>query len=171
MSNIIEPLGIICEFSIGLAGFTGVMAIFANSREPLSGSFRFRIASLMFMAFTPGFLSLLVISLLHFDYGEMPSIRIGSIVFVVAILGLTIFTFRARRQILSGPGQQLGELVFWFTMVMVWIIMLFEAVNALMSLEYSSGLFMAGLVGMLSLGALIFFRIVTQIMSGNAYDT
>jgi hypothetical protein len=171
MSNIIESLGIICEFSIGLAGFTGIMAIFANSREPISASFQFRIACLMFMAFTPGFLSLLVISFLHFDFGEMPSIRIGSIGFVVANLGFTTFTFRGRRQILSGPGQQLSELVFWFTIVTVWIITLFQAVNSLVSLEYSSGLFMAGLVGMLSLGALIFFRIVTQIMSGNAYDT
>ena len=41
MSSIVDALSIVAEFSIGLAGFSGIVAVFANSRDRVSATLRF----------------------------------------------------------------------------------------------------------------------------------
>jgi hypothetical protein len=57
-----SSLAIIVEFAIGLAGFSGVIAVFGG-RDGWSGTDRFRTGNLIVLAMIPGFMALLTICL------------------------------------------------------------------------------------------------------------
>ena len=99
MIQVIEPLGIVTEFSIGLAGFTGIIAIFANTQQGINSAIQFRITNLLVSAFAPGFCALAVISLIHLGLSDAMSVRLGSAILAVCITVWLIAALRARQRL------------------------------------------------------------------------
>jgi hypothetical protein len=99
MIQLIEPLGIVTEFSIGLAGFTGIIAIFGKTQHGISSAKQFRITNLMVSAFASGFCALAVISLIHLGLSDATSVRLGSAIFAVVLTVAFIATLRARQRL------------------------------------------------------------------------
>jgi len=89
--NILDPLSTIAEFSIGLAGFTGIIAVVANFKDSELEVIRFRISNLLVTAFAPGFFSLITICMLFLGLAEVSAIRSSSGLLVIYLLSWTLW--------------------------------------------------------------------------------
>ena len=64
MNEATDLLSTIVEFSVGLAGFSGVVGIFIHRSGEWLYVDRFRITNLLIMSLTPGFLAFLSLGLI-----------------------------------------------------------------------------------------------------------
>jgi hypothetical protein len=162
-----EALGIICEFSIGLAGFTGIVAIFANSQRQVGAAVRFRITNLLVSAFTPGFFALLVISLLQLGVVQETAVRSGSALFAASILAWALLSTRTRSRLPATDRRQLSNFIYWFTAAVALTNATTQLLAAVAILGHRPGVLVAGLSAMLLLGAITFAALVMQVLSGS----
>jgi hypothetical protein len=166
----IDSLGIVCEFSIGLAGFTGIVAIFANSQRTVSAAVRFRITNLLFTAFSPGFFSLLVISLLQLGVPGDTAVRAASALFAASILTWAMFATRSRSRLPASDRRLLSNFIYWFTAAVAVSNTLAQVLGALSILANPAGVLVAGLSTMLFLGAVTFAALVMQVLGRERVD-
>ncbi len=162
-----DPLGIVCEFSIGLAGFTGIVAIFANSKDRVNSAIVFRIRNLLFSTFAPGFFALLVISLSAAEVPDILAVRIASGLFGLFLVYWLEFVSRSRRKVQSSDRYLLSSRIFWFSTISGIANALGQFANAFFILDAAVGIFVGGLVVMLLYGATTFAALVMQVMAGN----
>ena len=78
MYDVVDFLGTIAEFSIGLAGFAGIVAALARYRRPELALVRFRLANLLVSSFAPGFFALLTFGLVASAMEIGAALRISS---------------------------------------------------------------------------------------------
>ena len=144
--KVIEPLSIIAEFSIGLAGFAGIIAAVRRDSDPV---LQFRFAILLVTAFTPGFFSLLTISLDYLAVAQSTNVRISSgLLFIY--LGLFILSAYLKLP----RGLPVAMVVFMFVAVMVNMIL--QGINVAQLSPNAFGLYLSGLVIFLLQGAAVF---------------
>jgi hypothetical protein len=166
--DIVDALSTLAEFSIGLAGFTGIIAIFANSRDSIGGALRFRITNLLALSFIPGFVSLTAIGLLAlFDSTELV-IRISSFLIVLFVLILLITVYRARGRIPEHERQILNPLAWDFNITISTLNLCAQLYNVLFVRPYSDGILIIGLVSTLLIAAITFCMIIFQIMNAQS---
>ena len=151
MDNVFDSLGTIVEFSIGLAGFTGIVAVVRRFRGIDSNLARFRFRNLLITAFLPGFFALLAITLASFNVDDNLSLRYASAAFAILMVpyfGLVLHT---------APETKSNKLTFT-----MWTLGLTTLVFQLVFLFVlnSPGFFIAGLNIMLLQGAVFFSVLV-----------
>lgn len=149
MQEVVEPLTVIVEFSIGLAGFAGIIAAFDRQRIRMDPVLRFRFIILIITAFSPGFLALTGICALYFDLPVDDALRAASglaLLVLVAMLGYGAFG--------KPPGLPMLMLVFMFIVSALNICL--HGYNVLVVPEHITGVFLLALVLMLLQAAVVF---------------
>lgn len=163
--EIIDALNTLAEFSIGLAGFTGIIAIFANSRDRIGAALRFRITNLLALSFAPGFFALATLGLVYLVEQEATAIRITSAgIAAFSLLALTR-GYRTRRKIPTEEKQLLSPFFWAFNIAVVALNFTAQVINVVFPSKYSAGIVVFGIISMLLVAAITFCMIVFQIMN------
>ena len=157
-----DSFGIIAEFSIGLAGFSGIVALIGNVPVKIH---RFRVANLLKMAFTPGFCALLGLVLLHLGQQVEYVIRITSAALGLAVLLTLVTSLRSIRYFDESTRMLLNTRILWFNIVTLSLNILTQFFNSLVVTDYAEAILLGGLVHMLLIGAITFSTIVGVILS------
>ena len=164
--NPIDALTEISEFSIGLAGFTAIIATFSGSEKVARASLEFRVRNLLLISFTPGFISLFEVALMNSGLDVAAAIVVGSGILGVFLIGLI---YRAVKSYLTMTGderRQLSSFLWWFTLILGGINIAAQFANVLFGPLYESSILLAGLVATLLIAAMTFFVLVIQILKG-----
>lgn len=161
-------LGTIAEFSIGLAGFTGIVSVFAISRGAVRTSIEFRVRNLLLISFVPGFLSLAVIGLIHSGLEIPLCIRVGSALLGLICIVMIASSVSARKRMEPQEKRELSRFLWWFAMVLGGINVVAQLLNASIGPFFESGILILGLVATLLLSAMTFFVLVLQVLRGGA---
>lgn len=166
--DIVDALSTLAEFSIGLAGFTGIIAIFANSRDRIGGALRFRIINLLALSFIPGFISLTAIGLLLLLDSSELVIRISSFLIVLLVIILLHIVYRARGRIPETERQILNPAAWVFNITISTLNLGAQTFNVFFVSSYSDGILIIGLVSTLLIAAITFCMIIFQIMNAQS---
>lgn len=166
--NIADSLTAIAEFSIGLAGFTAIVAVFANSREKVGATMRLRTMNLLIISFVPGFIALLLLVLLSLPVDSGLIFRITSSVFVLYLLAHMFYQYRARRNMTEGERQNLNPIIWLVSLCITLIIIGLQIVGLNSTIAIGTGMLLLGMVIHLILGAFIFGLIIINILRGSA---
>jgi len=156
-----ESLGIIAEFSIGLAGFSGIVALIGNATIKIH---RFRVSNLLRTAFTPGFCALLGLLLLHLGLQIENVVRLTSAVLGLAALLNLMTPLRAIRQFDESTRLLIGRGAFWFQTVTASLNILAQFFNSFIVTDYAAAILLGGLIHQLLAGAVTFSRIVDSLL-------
>ena len=157
-----DSFGIIAEFSIGLAGFSGIVALIGNVSVRIH---RFRVANLLKTAFTPGFCALLGLVLLHLGQQVEQVIRITSAVLGLAVLLNIVTALRSIRYFDESTRMLLNRKIFWVNIVTYSLNILAQFFNSFVVTEYAEAILLGGLVHQLLSGAITFSLLVGVILS------
>jgi hypothetical protein len=168
MLNPTTALAAIAEFSIGLAGFTGIVAVFADKRESFRPSEQFRVSNLLLISFTPGFISLFVMALVHAGIGMPVSVRAGSGVLAAFIFVLVTKALLSYLRMTEEERRQLSAVVWWVTMILGSINFVAQMANLVIGPLFDSGILLLGLSATLLISAMTFFVLVMQFLTGRA---
>ena len=156
-----EALTLIAEFSIGLAGFSGIVALIGNTSHPVH---RFRVNVLLRASFTPGFCALLALLLQHAGLTLESTIRLTSAVFGL----VTLTSFASGLQTMSkfvGSSRQAFFKPITLIHIAGYVINIaLQTLNALMVTQYAEAILIGGLVHVLLVGATSFIRIVRSVL-------
>ena len=166
--NIADSLSTIAEFSIGLAGFTAIVAIFANSREKVGATMLLRTMNLLVISFVPGFIALLLLVLLSLPVDSNPIIRITSSTFVLYLLTITFYQYRSRRNMTEVERQKLNPIIWLVCLCITLTTIGLQIVGLSSTIAIGTGMLLLGMVMHLILGALIFSIIIISILRGSA---
>jgi len=149
MQDILDPLSTIAEFSIGLAGFTGIVAALVRFGEDMRPLVEFRFTNLLITAFAPGFFSLLTISLAIIGVSEILSLQIS-----IALLLIYLLTWMGWAAMKTPPGvHPLFRLLMWsIALSNIGIL----ATALIIEPEHIIGYYVAGLSLILLNGAIVF---------------
>jgi hypothetical protein len=151
----------IAEFSIGLAGFSAIIAVFAGRDGRWAASDRQRGVVLILTALTPGFISFVALGLGTIDLREQIIWRLSGAVFAAAIVASLFIGVTGYRAIPDAERQVFSPVVGTFLVggsALNGAVQLFGAFGGLGSLTFT-GLYF-GLVWQLFVGAIQFVRIV-----------
>jgi hypothetical protein len=149
MQDIVEPLTIIAEFSIGLAGFAGIIAAFDRKSIQLDPVIRFRFTMLIITAFSPGFLALIGMCAIYFGLSVSQALSTASSA-AILVLGLMLLFGLFRKP----DGLPKAMLAFMFSASFLNIGL--HAYNVLAQPQMIVGFFLSALVLMLLQGATVF---------------
>ena len=148
-----ELLGYVVEFSIGLAGFSGVVAVFSTYRSDWVELHRWRIRNLLLFSIGPGFLALIALGLLKI---LDESVAWRMVCFASALYTVLVFllAFRSRAALSRDERDQISGSAFLVFTVIVSASSLAQFITAIgLISEYSAATFYFGLVLILFVGA------------------
>ena len=156
-----ESFGIIAEFSIGLAGFSGIVALIGNASIKVHW---FRVSNLLRTAFTPGFCALIGIFLLHMGLQVENVIRLASAILGLAALLNLIMPLHAIRRFDESTRLLLGKRLFWFQAISASLNILAQLFNSLIVTDYAAAILLGGLIQQLLSAAVTFSNIVGSLL-------
>ena len=156
-----DSLSLIAEFSIGLAGFSGVVALIGSTADRVH---KVRVAILLRTSFTPGFCALFGIFLVHLGLDTESTVRWTSAIFGAVIAFHYTLGIKSLLRIDSSLRKQMYRPIFWFHIVAYPINFLLQFYSALVPNEYAEGILIGGLAHVLLVGATSFSKIVIQIL-------
>jgi hypothetical protein len=158
MSESIELLSTIVEFSIGLAGFSGLVGVFMHRSGQWIYVDKFRITNLLLMSLTPGFLAFISLGLLSITSN---AIEISGAIFAFTVALLLIFIPRARFKVPERDRHLVGPPIFIPMSLTFTVVMITQALVALSVIDsYEFTVYYYSLVGMLILAAVQFARLI-----------
>ena len=157
-----NSFGIIAEFSIGLAGFSGIVALIGNVPIKIH---RFRVSNLLKTAFIPGFCALLGLVLLHLGQQVEQVIRFTSATLGLAVLLFLVTALRSIRYFDESARLLLNRRILWFNIVTISLNMLAQFFNSFVVTVYAEAILLGGLVHLLLSGAITFSSIIGLILS------
>ena len=158
MTEATELLSTVVEFSIGLAGFSGVVGIFIHRSGQWIYVDRFRITNLLLMSLTPGFLSFVTLGLLSITES---AIQISAAMFACVIVLLLIFIPRARSKVPASDRSLVGLHIFVpisLTFAVVLLLQILVAASVIDSYRFT--VYYYSLVVMLLLAVVQFARLI-----------
>ena len=158
MTDATELLSTVVEFSIGLAGFSGVVGIFIHRSGQWIYVDRFRVTNLLLMSLTPGFLSFITLGLLPIREN---AIQISAALFAATIVLLLTFIPRARARVPASDRPLVGLHIFIpmsLTFVVILILQILIASSVID--EYEFTIYYYSLVVMLLLAVVQFARLI-----------
>ena len=156
-----DSFGIIAEFSIGLAGFSGIVALVGHSPGKIH---RFRVSNLLKTAFTPGFCALLGLVLMHLDQPVEDVIRFTSAVLGLVVLLSLVGALRSIRNFDESARLILNKGIFWFETVTYSLNILAQFFNSFIVTDYAAAILTGGLIHLLLSGAITFSSIVGALL-------
>jgi len=121
-----DVLGSISEFSIGLAGFSGVVAALLQRNQDLKEIDRLRVTINVVVALTPGIWALVFLALIEMEASFESVVRWISTGVLVSSLGLVALTRRMRGQL---PEEQKGQFNPLVTRIVISITVVSVALN------------------------------------------
>ncbi len=158
MTEATELLSTVIEFSIGLAGFSGVVGIFIHRSRQWIYVDRFRVTNLLLMSLTPGFLSFFTLGLLPISES---AIQISAAIFASIIVLLLTIIPRARSRVPAVDQPLVGLQIFVpmsMTFVAVLIVQILIAVSVIDRYAFTS--YYYSLVALLLLAVVQFARLI-----------
>ena len=160
MSEITDLLSTITEFSIGLAGFSGVIGIFIRGSGGWLIVDRFRINNLLVMSLTPGFLAFFTMGLIQ-TIPESLAIRLSAAVFAIAVFLTLVFIPRARKRVPDHHQHLVGLHIFVPMSTTFFLILVTQALIAIgVITNYIFTIYYYALVVMLLLAVFQFVRLI-----------
>ena len=160
MADSIDLLSTIVEFSIGLAGFSGVVGIFLRRSGDWAYVDRFRLTNLLIMSLMPGFLAFFALGLLQ-TLTPQHSMQVAAAAFVASVALTLIFIPRARSRVPEEDKHLVGLTIFVPMSATFAAILLLQALVALSVIEKHAFLvYYFSLVVVLFLAVVQFARII-----------
>jgi len=156
-----DSLTLIAEFSIGLAGFSGVVALIGSTADRIH---KIRVTILLRTSFTPGFCALFGIFLLHLGLDSDSAARWASAIFGATIALQYVVGLRSIWQTESALRRQMYRPIFWMHLVAYPVNFILQFYSAFVPNDYAEGILIGGLVHILLIGATSFTKIVLQIL-------
>ena len=163
----IDTFTVIAEFSIGLAGFSGVVALIGN--VPLD-FLHFRVRNLLYAAFTPGFVALFGIFLLRLDIETDSAVRLASLLFAASATVGMISGFKHLRRLGEDARGFLHRGLFWFNMTVGPTVILLQFLNAAFQTRYAQAILTVGLILVLLSAAITFSHLIGILIKAR-YDS
>jgi len=158
MSGSTELLSTIVEFSVGLAGFSGVVGVFIHRSGQWIYVDQFRVTNLLLMSLTPGFLSFISLGLIPIS---SRAIEISAGIFAATIALLLTFIPRARSKVPKHDQYLVGARIFLpmsLTFVVIFIMQALVAISVIDRYEFT--IYYYSLVLMLLLAVVQFARLI-----------
>ena len=156
MMGEIELLTSVIEFSIGLAGFSGVVAAM-NRTAGWSPLEKYRVVNLMQTSLAPAFLSFVALGLAQLQSNSLSAWQQSCLISAITMFGFVLVTFRGRASLPLAQRRELRMGVMYLItscMVIIGVFQLFGAAGALS--EYTFVLFYGGLVAFLLFAVFLF---------------
>ena len=150
MNDITDPLSTVAEFSIGLAGFTGIIAAVSRGADADVALQRFRFMNLLITAFAPGFFAMFTICLIYLGVSEGLTLRISAVLLALYLCCWAAFVAR------NVPSRGVNPLLSGFLWVSSLSNIALQLAAAIFVFSKASGLYMLGLVVLLLQAAVIF---------------
>lgn len=157
MQDLIGPLSTIAEYSIGLAGFTGIIAAISHFRESMRPLMQFRVINLLVTAFAPGFFSLMAMSMLYIGIAEDLSLRIVSGLMAIYLSCWAVWVIKKTP---DGTHPVFRTLMWVPGLTNI----LMQGTATTLNLSNLDGYFLAGLVLLLLQGAITFCSLVMMVL-------
>jgi hypothetical protein len=151
--DFLDFLGTITEFSIGLAGFAGIVAALGTYNRSELAVVRFRLSNLLVSSFAPGFFSMLTFVLIYGAMEVDTAIRVSSGALAVYLCGWAVFAYSSK------PGRLSRVILVTMSAATV--------INVAVQLAAAAGLsplpvvsYLSGLILLLLQGAAVFVVLV-----------
>ncbi|TNF84859.1 MAG: hypothetical protein EP301_10715 [Gammaproteobacteria bacterium] len=158
MSEATELLSTVVEFSIGLAGFSGVVGIFIHRSGQWIYVDRYRVTNLLLMSLTPGFLAFITLGLLSITED---AVRISATLFASTIFLLLTFIPRARSKVSARDQHLVGLHIFVPMSASFAVILILQSLIAAAVIDrYEFTIYYYSLVMMLLLAVVQFARLI-----------
>lgn len=158
MSEYTELLSTIVEFSVGLAGFSGVVGIFIHRSGQWIYVDQFRTTNLLLMSLTPGFLSFISLGLFLITPN---AIEISSGIFAATVVVFLIIIPRARSKVPRRDQHLVGLPIFVPISLSFVIILILQTLVATSVIDgYEFAIYYYSLVLMLLLAVVQFARLI-----------
>jgi hypothetical protein len=168
MDSAIGSLSTISEFSIGMGGFSGIVAVVAGSSRGWSNAAKFRAGNLIMLSIIPGLSALTALGLAQYIHGDsLWQVSCG----ILAGAATTFTAFHVKRS-----SAAFGS-IFSFSNPLNTVIWMLYMANLGLQLAGASGMlerfafatFYGGLVFHLAVAALNFYRLVFPPASDSDY--
>lgn len=164
-----DILSIVIEFSIGLAGFTGVIALFSSRSSGTLELELFRIRNLLLGAAIPAFLGFIALGLTHALSNEEDAWALSLLLSMVFIGLYIVHAVRSRIKMPQAQRVQLQNRVFTLIITALGGVIALQLASILKIVPISAfDAFFTGLVLMLAVSTYQFVRAVLQGIRGNA---
>jgi len=159
----IEILGYIIEFSIGLAGFSGVIAVFKSRSQAKVDLDRWRIRNLLLFSMGPAFLCFIAIALLEITSSEVYAWRLACIIQSLFLALLIVIVLKTKGNLTEAQSSQINMPVMRAVLAIFPLISVVLFLTGLDILEFEAFLlFYVSLVLVLLAGVYQFFRAVLE---------
>ena len=156
-----DSLTLIAEFSIGLAGFSGIVALIGRTADRIH---KIRVSILLRTSFTPGFCALFGIFLIHLGLDADSIARWTSALFGTVIAFHYALGVKSIWRTDSSLRRQMYRPIFWFNIIAYPVNFSLQLYNAFVPNDYVEAILVGGLVHILFVGATSFTKIVLQIL-------
>lgn len=161
MAEPADLLSTIVEFSIGLAGFSGVIGIFINQSGRWAYVDRFRITNLLIMSLTPGFMAFFTLGLMHASPGTQNAVNVSAGVFALILSVALVIIPKSRAKVPEQDKHLVGPKIFIPIAASFVIILSLQALIALSILSTQAFvIYYYSLVVMLLLAVVQFARLI-----------
>lgn len=153
-------LGYVVEFSIGLGGFSGIVVVFAQRSGEWAPVDRFRVANLLQISLTPGFVAFFALGMSSL-VNEVLAWKFGSALLALVLVWMLFSVPLRRRQLPTEDGRLVGPNVFIFMTATAALVLTCQVVSLLGGFrEQAFAVLFFGLVTMLLLAVVQFVRII-----------
>jgi hypothetical protein len=167
----IDLLGYIIEFSIGLAGFSGVIAVFAGrspERTPLE---LFRLRNLLLGATIPAFLAFIGLGLAHLLSSEFMAWRLSSAIAGCFYIVFILVILLGRANLPKEQRDMIQQTVLYAALFLLAALIVLHMVSATQVFEIDAfAVFYFGLISILMLSIYQFIRAVLESVRLSAKD-
>lgn len=159
---LVETLSTISEFSVGLAGFSGVAAAVMQRSGSVSELDQIRITFNICMSLIPGFVAFTMLSLINSGTHDPTAIRFASGAMVVIIISTLPIMPLIRKK--AGGFQRFNPVALGIFILVTYINLPLQLYNCIAMPETATGILIAGLSMALLLGAASFAGLLWQML-------
>ena len=160
MENAVDNLNVIAEFSVGMAGFAGIVAVVVGSNRGWNSVSKFRAGNLIVLSIMAGFSALISLGLAQYIAGE----TLWQTSCGVQACACVIFVAANRSKSIEAFGHSIFSLEnpvnasLWSAYVANLVLQILGAFGVFD--EFAFAIFYGGLVFHLAIAALNFYRLV-----------
>jgi hypothetical protein len=165
---LVETLSTITEFSIGLAGFSGVAAALMQRSGSISELDRMRITVNVCLSLIPGFVAFLTLALINAGLDLPTVVRFASGAIVVVYLATFPLPPIIRKK--AGGFQRFNPFALGIMFLSTLINLPLQSYNWIAMPESASGILIAGLSMFLLAGAANFAGLLWQMLGYDAVE-
>jgi hypothetical protein len=164
----IDALGSVSEFSIGLAGFSGVAAALLQRNRSLQEIDRLRVTINVVVSLTPGIWALVLIALLEMGVPVERAVRWASVGFLTTHLGWIAMTQWMRSKLPDEQKAQFNPVVMRVAQLLTMVSVPLNVYNIVIFPEAASGILVLVLVLGLVQGGSMFAGMLWQLMGSSS---